>query len=129
MTITPAKLHHVSRQTKKLDETRRFYVEVLGFREITRPPFSFRGAWLFGAGIQMHLIDEPFDAPPETLNTRENHIAFAIEDADAAEAALKERGINYRRNTVPERGTSQIFLRDPEGWLIELGVFPPVMDQ
>jgi catechol 2,3-dioxygenase-like lactoylglutathione lyase family enzyme len=119
MTIIPAKLHHVSRQTRQLDVTRQFYVDVLGFREITRPPFSFRGAWLFGAGIQMHLIEEPFDAPPETLNTRENHIAFAIDDGDAAEAALKQRGINYRRNVLPERGTNQIFFR----------VFPPVMDK
>ena len=129
MTITPAKLHHVSRQTKKLDETRKFYVDVLGFREIPRPPFSFGGAWLFGAGIQMHLIDEPFDNPPETLNTHENHIAFAVDDVDAAEEALKTHGIKYRRNIVPDRGTNQIFFRDPEGWLVEIGAYPAVMDR
>ena len=40
MTIVPAKLHHVSRQTQKLDETRRFYVEVLGFRELSSRQLS-----------------------------------------------------------------------------------------
>jgi catechol 2,3-dioxygenase-like lactoylglutathione lyase family enzyme len=129
MTIVPAKLHHVSRQTRKLDETRKFYVDVLGFREITRPPFSFGGAWLFGAGIQMHLIEEPFTPPDMTLNTRENHIAFAIDDMEAAEEALKEHGVPYRHNVVPERGTNQLFFRDPDGWMIELGLFPKVMDR
>ncbi|HVW84356.1 MAG TPA: VOC family protein [Bryobacteraceae bacterium] len=129
MTIVPAKLHHVSRQTQRLDETRQFYVDVLGFREISRPPFSFRGAWLYGAGIQMHLIEATFEAPDMAINGRENHIAFAVEDMDGAEELLKQRGIHYKRNVVPERGTNQIFFRDPDGWLIELGLYPAVMDR
>jgi len=129
MTIVPNKLHHVSRQTKQLETTLRFYVDVLGFREITRPPFGFRGAWLYGAGIQMHLIEEPFDAPPSDINSRENHIAFAVDDMESAEEALKQNGIPYRHNVVPERKTNQLFFRDPDGWMIELAVFPAVMDR
>ncbi len=129
MTIALAKLHHVSRQTQKLDETRRFYVEVLGFCEIARPPFSFGGAWLYGAGIQIHLIEEPFAEQDMALNTRENHIAFAVEDMDAAERTLKARGVPYRHNVVPERGTNQLFFKDPDGWMIELGAFPNAMDR
>jgi catechol 2,3-dioxygenase-like lactoylglutathione lyase family enzyme len=128
MSIQPVKLHHVSRQTKKLEETRKFYVEVMGFQEISRPPFDFDGAWLFGAGIQIHLIDEPFADPEKPINTHENHIAFLVEDMDACEALLKEKGIHYHRQSVPARGTSQMFFRDPEGWLIELGSYAPKMD-
>ena len=129
MTIVPSKLHHVSRQTRKLAETRKFYVDVLGFREVPRPELSFAGAWLYGAGIQIHLIDEPFDSPPSEINSRENHIAFKVEDMDAAESALKEKGVVYRRQLVPERRSDQIFFRDPEGWLIELGSYPNPMDR
>ena len=128
MSIQPVKLHHVSRQTKKLSETRKFYTEVLGFEEISRPPFDFDGAWLFGAGIQIHLIDEPFDDPNSPINTHENHIAFLVHDMDASEAVLKEHGIPYHRQSTPARGTSQMFFRDPEGWLIELGLYAPKMD-
>jgi catechol 2,3-dioxygenase-like lactoylglutathione lyase family enzyme len=129
MIIVPAKLHHVSRQTQKLDETRQFYIDVLGFREISRPPFHFRGAWLYGAGIQIHLIEEPFSPQDMSLNTRENHIAFAVDDMDAAEEALKAKGVAYRRNVVPERNTNQLFFKDPDGWMIELGLYAPVMDR
>jgi glyoxylase I family protein len=129
MTIVPVKLHHVSRQTQKLDETRQFYVDVLGFREITRPPFVFGGAWLYGAGIQIHLIEEPYSPGEMALNTRENHIAFAVPDMQEAEEALKARGVPYRHNVVPERGTNQLFFKDPDGWMIELGLFPLTMDR
>jgi catechol 2,3-dioxygenase-like lactoylglutathione lyase family enzyme len=130
MTIVPEKLHHVSRQTRKLEETRRFYIEVLGFRELSsRPNFNFGGAWLYGAGIQIHLIDEPFPDPPVEINSRENHIAFRIHDMNAAEQVLKDRGIVYRRQTVPERNSDQIFFRDPEGWMIELGPYPNPIDR
>jgi len=130
MTIAPAKLHHVSRQTKKLDETRKFYVDVLGFRELaSRPNFSFRGAWLYGSGIQIHLIDEPFTETGGPPNSRENHIAFLISDCDAAEAVLKHHGIDYIRQKSRTGVNEQIFFRDPEGWMIELGNYPSAMDQ
>lgn len=128
MSIQPVKLHHVSRQTKKLAETCKFYTEVLGFEEISRPPFDFDGAWLFGAGIQIHLIDEPFTDPDAPINTHENHIAFLVEDLDISEAFLKDRGITYHRQTTPGRNVGQIFFRDPEGWLLELGGYTAKMD-
>jgi catechol 2,3-dioxygenase-like lactoylglutathione lyase family enzyme len=129
MTIVPAKLHHVSRQTRKLDETRRFYVDVLGFRELSsRPNFPFRGAWLYGSGIQIHLIDEPYHEAGGAPNPRENHIAFLIEDLDAAEATLKEHGISYIRQQARDGRSEQIFFRDPEGWMVELGNYLAPMD-
>lgn len=129
MTLAPVKLHHVSRQTQCLDKTLKFYVHVLGFREISRPPFNFGGAWLYGAGIQIHLIEEPFAPQTMDLNTRENHIAFQVEDMAASEEVLKAHGVEYRHNVVPERNVNQLFFKDPDGWMIELGPFPNVMDR
>jgi catechol 2,3-dioxygenase-like lactoylglutathione lyase family enzyme len=123
------KLHHVSRQTQRLEETRKFYVDVLGFREISRPAFNFGGAWLYGAGIQIHLIEEAFSPQSTDINTRENHVAFQVEDIAASEEVLKAHGVEYRHNVVPERGVNQLFFKDPDGWMIELGPFPNVMDR
>jgi catechol 2,3-dioxygenase-like lactoylglutathione lyase family enzyme len=129
MPIMLDKLHHVSRQTRNVDVTRSFYVEVLGFQEISRPLFPFKGAWLFGAGIQMHLIEEPFAPPPEQINSRENHIAFAVEDVEGAAEWLEHHQVAYQRRIVPERGVNQIFFRDPDGWLIELAKYPAGMNR
>jgi catechol 2,3-dioxygenase-like lactoylglutathione lyase family enzyme len=129
MSLQPIQLHHVSRQTQKLEETRKFYCEVLGFKELSRPGFNFAGAWLYGAGIQIHLIQEPFPPNPTEISSRENHIAFKVADMAAAEEVLKHHGIQYRHNVVPDRGTNQLFFRDPEGWMIELGPYPAAIDQ
>ena len=51
-------LNHVARPTKRLEQCRRFWMDVMGAREISRPGFSFGGSWLYLAGIQIHLIED-----------------------------------------------------------------------
>lgn len=36
----------------------RFYIRVLGMKQLPRPPFPFAGAWLQGGGLILHLIDD-----------------------------------------------------------------------
>ncbi len=117
-------LNHVGRTTKNLAASIRFYVDVLGCREISRPGFSFGGAWLYLAGMQFHLIEDlTTPDPPEGINPRENHIAFAVADVDAMEMRLRTLGVACQRNLIPDRGIHQIFFRDPDGWLIEIGKY------
>ncbi len=114
-------LNHVARTTKKLEESRRFYVDVLGCRELSRPAFSFNGYWLYVAGIQFHLIEDlATPDPPESINPRDNHVAFAVKNVDVMEGKLQEHGIVYRRNVIVDRQIHQIFFRDPDGWVIEI---------
>lgn len=117
-------LNHVGRTTKNLEASRRFYVDVLGCKEISRPGFSFNGAWLYLAGMQFHLIED-LSTPdaPAGINIRENHVAFSVEDVDAMEVRLRELGVVYKRNLIPDRGIHQIFFRDPDGWLVEIGKY------
>ncbi len=97
-------------------------MDVLGCREITRPAFSFAGSWLYVAGLQFHLIEDLTTAlSSATINTRESHIAFHVHDLDAMEQRLQEHGILYRRSKIEDRQIDQIFFRDPDGWMIEIG--------
>jgi catechol 2,3-dioxygenase-like lactoylglutathione lyase family enzyme len=41
------KLAHFSVRTTDIEASRKFYVEVLGFRVGFRPPFQFPGLWLY----------------------------------------------------------------------------------
>lgn len=117
-------LNHVTRVTRKLEDSIRFYTDVLGFRVISRPAFSFAGAWLYAAGMQIHLIADPAVPPAsETINTRTNHIAFAVEDVDAMEARLQQLGVPYKRSIIPDRQIHQLFFHDPDGHMIELGKY------
>jgi catechol 2,3-dioxygenase-like lactoylglutathione lyase family enzyme len=115
-------LNHIARTTRNLEASRRFYREVLGCREISRPAFSFAGAWFYVAGLQFHLIEDlTVPDSPATINTRESHIAFHVRDLNAMEQRLRDHGIPYRRSMIEDRQIDQIFFRDPDGWMIEIG--------
>ena len=119
-------LNHVALMTRRLDASRAFYCNVLGFREMERPNFNFRGAWLFNYGLMIHLIENAkAGEPSEEIQTRENHLALHAGDLARAEQLLVEHGVRYRKNTIADRGISQIFFQDPDGNYIELGAYPP----
>ncbi len=119
-------LHHVAITTADVPRSVAFYRDLLGFREIPRPNFSFRGAWLQDAtsDLQIHIIEHP--EPTRLIgeiDTKTNHFALAVADLDAAETWLQERHVEYRRQ-VNAGGYQQIFIRDPDGNHVELGAYP-----
>ncbi len=135
--MTPAPIdtglmNHVALPTADPVRGARFYCEVLGFTETPRPSFSFRGAWLHRreAGVMLHLIhDERFEPPLERpINTRQGHVAIHVDDYDRAVAQLREHGVEYVERVLPDYGYRQVFFRDPDGNVLELGEWPPAND-
>lgn len=118
-------LHHVARVTRHLDAGRAFYRDVLGFREMHRPKLDFPGAWLTNYGIQIHLLvnDAP-ENPRDLIETRDNHLAFFVEDVDVVERLLQEHDVKYRVNVQKDSGIKQVFFRDPDGHHIEVACYP-----
>lgn len=120
--IIAGSVHHVSFRVDDLAASLEFYEGALGFERLERPSaINVPGAWLRAGVTQVHLIESPATAetgvPPSRILPVANHVAFATPDLDAAEAALRARGL------VVERGPSavqQIFVRDPSGNIIEL---------
>jgi catechol 2,3-dioxygenase-like lactoylglutathione lyase family enzyme len=119
-------LNHVAREAKDLEKSRAFYRDVLGFREVSRPNFSFPGAWLFNYGMMIHLVEnQELPTGSEQVNTRDAHVAFHVDDIDGAEARLKAHGISYKKSVVPDRNIQQLFFHDPSGYMVEVGCYPP----
>jgi glyoxylase I family protein len=119
-------LHHVARLTKRLDESRAFYREVLGFVEIPRPGFNFEGAWLLLHGLQLHLIvDRSIPDGEGAIQTRDNHLAFEVDDIEAAERRLQDLKLSYKLNAQANTGVKQIFFRDPDGHHVEIASYGP----
>jgi catechol 2,3-dioxygenase-like lactoylglutathione lyase family enzyme len=117
-------LHHVAVATRHPDQSAAFYREVLGFRDLNRPPFDFRGAWLYNYGVQIHIIENPSAAPEPIgeIDSRANHLAFAVDDVGPVKEILAARGISVREQ-INAGGTRQIFFRDPDGHHIEIAVY------
>lgn len=126
--ISTGPLNHVALPTADPERGAAFYRDVLGFQSTPRPSFSFRGAWLIKreVGVMVHLLHDAAFEPAlggET-NTRGNHVAFQVEDYDAAVGNLRARGIECVEVILPDYGYRQVFFRDPDGNVIELGEWP-----
>jgi glyoxylase I family protein len=118
-------VNHVGRISTHIEESKKFYRDVLGFREVARPNFDFPGAWLFNYGIMIHLIyNEAATGPVGEIQTRHDHLALHTDDLERAERLLKEHGVAYRKNVVADRNIVQIFCRDPDGHHVEIGTYP-----
>ncbi|KAL0354779.1 UNVERIFIED_CONTAM: hypothetical protein Sradi_3924800 [Sesamum radiatum] len=119
-------LNHISLVCKSVDEATDFYHNVLGFVPVRRPgSFKFDGAWLFGHGIGIHLLqsEDPESLPKKTvINPKDNHISFQCENMGMVEKKLTEMGIDWVRQRVEEGGiyVDQLFFHDPDGFMIEI---------
>ena len=117
-------LNHVAVCVTDVARSKRFYSEVLGLKEIERPPFPFDGAWYeLVDGRQFHLIvhDRPLALRGTTeIDPRDGHLAFGVEDFDAAVAHLRSAGVVCvvrAENITPWK---QVYVTDPDGNVIEL---------
>jgi len=119
-------LEHYTIRCESLERTRDFYRDVLGLIDGDRPNFPFKGYWMYLSGVPIvHLVDAQEsterDGPQVGVDTAAlDHIAFRGVDIEATRATLRKHDLKFRENAVPGGRIHQIFVRDPDGILIEL---------
>lgn len=119
-------LNHISLVCRSVKESINFYENVLGFVPVKRPgSFNFDGAWLFNYGVGIHLLQSqnPEDLPQKSeINPRDNHVSFQCESMQLVESRLQDLRIQYVKRRVEEGGlyVDQIFIHDPDGFMIEI---------
>src|SRR3954447_5248001 len=117
-------LIHTCYRIGDIDRSVAFY-EKLGFEEVGRMPISdeainvFMGLHGDGARLELtynHGVDS------YELGTGYNHIAVTVGDLDARLADLAKLGIEPEKPpySVREGGSRLCFVRDPDGYRIEL---------
>lgn len=115
--MQPLQLHHASIRVDDLERSRAFYERLLGLRAIERPELGVAGRWYgIGAG-QLHLIE--CAASGMALDPRGPHFAIEVADLDAARRELAAAGLE-----VLDPGGAQLWVRDPDGYVVELTAAP-----
>jgi lactoylglutathione lyase len=117
-------LVHTCYRIGEIDRSVKFY-EALGFEELNRMPIRDEAINVFmglpGDGPRLELTYN-FGVDSYEVGTGYGHIAVTVGDLDSTLARLSAQGIEPERPpyTVREGGSRLCFVRDPDGYRIEL---------
>ena len=98
------------------DKARAFYVGLLGFIEILKPPqlMGRGGAWFESGTVKLHLGVEADFHP-----ARKAHPALLVDDLPTLLSRLEAHGVTITRD-IPLEGYDRTHVADPFGNRIEL---------
>ena len=119
-------VHHIAVIGTNYEDSRHFYVDILGFevvREVWREERKDHLTMLQNGDVTLELFTK-HDAParptqPEALGRR--HLSFHVENVEEAAAWLNALGVETEPiRTDPVNGGKMTFFRDPDGLPLEL---------
>lgn len=135
--VAPSGLNHLVINVRDIEESHRFWTEILGFAHVGelqgRPSGApRRGTMRFYSGdhggrLHHHdiaLVETPTLPPPSAdgAPTAIGHIAIALPDREAwlrQLAFLQSSGVTFERR-VEHGMTHSLYIRDPNGYSVEL---------
>lgn len=123
-------LDHVNIQTRNMGGTVRFFADVLALVP-GAPPGGLDPSqitWMFDAAGRplFHLSTRGGAAGEDAADTGAlHHVALSCTGHAEMVARLDGLGLDYARNEVPAAGVRQLFVRDPNGVLLELNFREP----
>lgn len=130
-------LNHAALLVSDVERSRQFYVRVLELEEAPRPAtFTFPGAWLRRGGVELHLIGEVEQGRTAQVHTGYSrdeyargygsHLAFEVDDLGETMGHLKGQNVEIVGGPRDRGdGVQQIYICDPDGYMIEFFVFAP----
>ncbi len=116
------RLAHTMIRVKDLDETLAFYTGLLGLREVRRSPIGDEATLVFLTDDDGHYhIELTYNhgRSEYDLGDQFGHLALTTPDLEAVVREVEARGMWYRRSR-PEMSSRYIFVKDPNGYDIEI---------
>jgi catechol 2,3-dioxygenase-like lactoylglutathione lyase family enzyme len=116
--IEVVKYNHVALHVKDIKASTAFYKEIIRLEPIEVPDSlkPIRSWFKLGLDEQLHLLA---GRTQDVINDRTgSHFAWFVKSIDNTEVYLKKNNIKYHAQ-VRFDGTKQIYVADPDGYLIE----------
>jgi len=136
VTLPMKSFNHIALEVLDVEKSRKFYVEILGFKQVARPPFDSSGYWLHGYNLSLHLVETTVPLLRKKLIAtrihhfsfclpRVDHIAFVSDNLNIIREVLDREKVYYKADCLESSGISQIFFFDPDGNVIEISNCAP----
>lgn len=99
----PSQINHVSVNTRNLEESVEFYVDLLGVELLPTPNFGIPVQWLALGGTQLHLFER--DIQP----TSHHHLGITVDDVEPVyRAAQRRNAFDYPPGTTGALAGAQL---------------------
>lgn len=131
MPIKLQRLGHILIAVRDLEVSKRFYIDLLGFKLLEQDP-EHGGVFLtigdYGNTLDIFPSDDPDASPPSTgtggamLGLGVKHFAFAVateEDLKDAYFGLQDAGVKILR-ALDHGSQKSIYFKDPDGNQVEI---------
>ena len=116
------KLAHTMIRVKDLEATLDFYKNFVGLKELRRKPIGDEATLVFlsdGEGGCFLELTHNHGQSDYTLGDQFGHLAFSTDDLEVVVEEVERRGWWYRRSR-PELDSKYIFVKDPNGYDVEI---------
>ncbi len=126
------KVLHVGISVRDMDTSLQWYEKILGFKLVSDdgfvPPLRARVCFIQNGNFQIELFEykAPKPLPADRLTPNSDlqtigtkHVAFEVDDMKKMKDHLLENNVDIAHE-VNMNGNSVMFIRDPDGVLIEL---------
>ena len=119
-------LNHINIRTEKMEETKDFFVDIVGLEIGWRPDFSSHGYWLYCGDVPIvHLSGSDPEGEPRTVASGRgaglDHIGLFAKDLSGTEETLRNNDVTYKKVLASGGKLIQVFFHDPNGVQVELG--------
>ena len=121
------RIHHIAIIASDYAVSKAFYCDILGFSLLAEVYREARDSWKADLGLNGQYVIELFSFPfppdrpsrPEACGLR--HLAFAVDDIQAAVDVLQNKGVTCEPVRTDEfTGKQFTFFSDPDGLPLEL---------
>lgn len=120
-----SKINHIALHVTHLEKSTHFYHKVLELDTIPEPFKDGKHTWLsMGYGVQLHLIES---LPQPVIPLKNTHICISVPSVAEFVKKLSAQKIHWEdwagtKHAITTRkdGVLQIYLRDPDGYWIEV---------
>lgn len=116
------KIYHTGITVKDLEESKKFYRDILGFKEVKSYEKPEAGLKCVFLELNRQIMELFESTKPKENNTLDDlhtigirHVAFAVPDIEEVYSKLKDIAIGIDKPAMGKSGSKYTFFSDPNG--------------
>ena len=121
MNFTPSGLNHITIRVNRIDASKEFYGDILGF-EVIRTMGQSMAVYDIGGGDTMVIVEAETSYDPTSRDFRVDHFGFYVDSPDKIDELAKyfrEKEVTIMSGPANRKKGRFLFIADPDGNMIE----------